>query len=134
VIDREAAGADEEAALGLDAKSDLVEKMVDAVKAWAGMTTPPPRAADPTVEALVLSYLANGGEVHTFGKYHTTPSSKIRFKNSLHPEWSGGTGIPPELRNKKRLFRRGPRLAQNFGATQYDAGFDHHPERYPRLS
>ena len=39
--------ADEEDCLGLDTGSDLVEKMTDAVKAWAGMTTPPPKAAAP---------------------------------------------------------------------------------------
>ena len=97
--------ADEENTLGLDTESDLVGAMTGAVKAWAGMTTPPPRAADPTVEALVLIYLANGGEVHTRDAYQTTPRSKIRFKLGFHPEWAGGTGIPPELRKKKKLFR-----------------------------
>ena len=102
------ATADEENTLGLDTESDLVGKMTDAVKAWAGMTTPPPKAADPTVEALVQSYLANGGEVHTRDAYQTTPSSKIRFK-FFHSAWAGGTGIPPELRNKKKLFRVRPK-------------------------
>ena len=79
--------------------------MTDAVKAWAGVTTPPPKAADPTVEILVKTYLANGGEVHTRDAYQTTPHCKIRFKVAFHPAWAGGTGIPPELRKKKKLFR-----------------------------
>jgi hypothetical protein len=102
------ATADEEDTLGLYTESDLVEKMADAVKAWAGMTAPP-KAADPTVEILIKTYLANGGEVHTRDAYQTTPRSKIRFKLRLHPAWAGGTGIPPELRNKKRLFRVRPK-------------------------
>jgi hypothetical protein len=102
------ATADEEDCLGLDTESDLVEKMTDAVKAWAGMTTPPPKAADPTVEALIQTYLANGGEVHTHIAYQTTPKSRIKFKVSFCPAWAGGTGIPPEMRNKKKLFRVRP--------------------------
>ena len=108
-IDRKSAGADDEATLGLDTESDLVGSMADAVKAWAGTITPPPKAADPTVEALVLAYLANGGEVHTFEAYRTTPEAKIKFKSSFHPEWAGGTGIPPELRSRKKLFRVKPK-------------------------
>ena len=83
--------------------------MADAREAWAGMTITPPKAADPTVEALVNSYLKNGGEVHTRDAYQTTPQAKIRFKLSFHPEWAGGTGIPPELRNNKKLFRVKPK-------------------------
>jgi hypothetical protein len=98
------AGADEENTLGLFKKADLVGKMTDAFEAWAGMFTPPPKAADHTVKALVQSYLDNGGEVHTFDAYQTTPDSKIKFKGSLHPEWAGGTGIRPEMRSKKKLF------------------------------
>jgi hypothetical protein len=74
--------------------------MTAAVKAWAGMTGPPPKAPDPTVEVLVKAYWANGGKVHTCAEYQTTPRSKIRFKLTFHPAWAGGTGIPPELRNK----------------------------------
>ena len=95
--------------LGFDTKSDLVEAMTDAVKAWAGMITPPPKAADPTVEALVQSYLARGGEVHTYDAYRTTPNSEIRFKPNAGSEWAGGTGIPPELRSRKKLFRVKPK-------------------------
>ena len=73
------ASADEENTLGLDTESDLVEKMTAAVKAWAGMTGPPPKAADPTVEVLVKVYLANGGKVHTCAEYQTTPRSKIQI-------------------------------------------------------
>jgi hypothetical protein len=103
------ATADEENSLGLDTESDLVGAMTDAVKAWAGMTTPPPKASDPTVEALVQSYLANGGEVHTRDAYQTTPKSKIRFKPHAGPEWAGGTGIPRELGNKSRWFSVRPK-------------------------
>ena len=103
------AAADEENCLGLDTESDLVEAMTDAVKAWAGMITPPPKAADPTVEALVQSYLARGGEVHTYDAYRTTPNSEIRFKPNAGSEWAGGTGIPPELRSRKKLFRVKPK-------------------------
>jgi hypothetical protein len=107
-IDRPAE-ADQESTLGLDTESDLVGAMTDAVKAWAGMTTPPPKASDPTVEALVQSYLANGGEVHTRDAYQTTPKSKIRFKPHAGPEWAGGTGIPRELGNKGRWFSVRPK-------------------------
>jgi len=86
------ARADEENSLGFDRQADLVEKMTAAVEAWAGLTTPPPKAADPSVEILIKAYLANGGKVHTYAAYQTTPLPKI-----LHPAWAGGTGIPPEL-------------------------------------
>ena len=77
-IDRKSAEADQENTLGLDTKSDLVGAMTDAFKAWAGMMGPPPKAADPTAEAMVQAYLANGGEVHPCDAYQTTPRSKIR--------------------------------------------------------
>ncbi len=99
--------------LGFDAESRLVDKMTDAVKAWAGMTSPPPKAADPTVEALVNTYLDNGGEVHTCGAYQTTPDSKIKFKFSS-PAWAGGTGIPVELRKKKQLCRVRPKTGSKY--------------------
>jgi hypothetical protein len=108
-IDRKSAEADQENTLGLDTESDLVGAMTDAVKAWAGMIGPPPKAADPTVEILVQRYLANGGEVHTRAAYQTTPLSKIRFKFTSHPAWAGGTGIPPELRKRDKLFRVRPK-------------------------
>jgi hypothetical protein len=111
------ATADEEHTLGFDTESDLTEKMADAVKAWAGMATPPPKAADPTVENLVLSYLANGGKVHTFDEYQTTPARKIKFKLSFHPEWAGGTGIPPELRSRKKLYRARPKTGSKLWST-----------------
>jgi hypothetical protein len=100
------ATADEEHTLGFDTESDLVVKMTDAVKAWAGMTTPPPKAADPTVEDLVKIYLANGGEIHTFGAYRTTPEKEIRINRSSRyaSAWAGGTGIPREMRRCKRRF------------------------------
>jgi hypothetical protein len=107
------ATADEENTLGLDGESDLVEKMTDAVKAWAGMTTPPPKAADPTVKILIEKYLANGGQIHTCDAYQTTPRSKIRFKANASIAWGAGktveTGIPPELRKKKKLFMVRPK-------------------------
>ena len=70
--------------------------MADAVKAWAGMITPPPTAVDPTVEIMVQSYLDNGGDVHTFGAYRTTPAKKIKInQSSIHASaWAGGTKIP----------------------------------------
>jgi hypothetical protein len=101
--------ADEEDTIGLDTDLNVVEKMTDAIKAWVGMTTPPSKAPDHTVEALVLSYPANGGTTHTCGDYKTTPRSEIRFRTDIRPEWAGGTGIPPELRNKKKLFRVEPK-------------------------
>jgi hypothetical protein len=102
------ATADEENTLGLDAESDQVEKMTDAVEAWAGMITPPPKAADPTVKALIESYLKDGGAVHICEAYRTTPDSKIKFKCSSPPAWAGGTGIPPEMRRRDKLFRVKP--------------------------
>jgi hypothetical protein len=98
--------ADEEETLGLDAESNLAEKMTHAIKAWAGMTTPPPKAADPSVEDLVQSYLANGGEVHPFGAYRTTPEKEIKINKSspYASAWAGGTGIPREMRHTKRRF------------------------------
>jgi hypothetical protein len=92
--------------LGFDAESNLAGEMEAALKAWAGMVTPPPKAADPTVETLVLSYLTNGGEVHTFDAYRTTPATKIKINRaSRHAHaWAGGTGIPREMRQKKRRF------------------------------
>ena len=110
------ATADEEQTLGFDFDADLAGKMAVAVQAWAGMTTPPPKAADPTVETLVLTYLASGGEVHTFDDYQTTPRSKIKFKlkGSSRPEWAGRTGIPPELRRTKKLFRARPKTGSKF--------------------
>jgi hypothetical protein len=97
-LDFRSATADEEDTLGFDTGSDLIEVMTDAVKAWAGMTGAPPKAADPAVEVLIQRYLANGGQIHTRRAYQTTPKSKIRFKLGSHPAWAGGTGIPPELR------------------------------------
>jgi hypothetical protein len=90
--------------LGFDTKSDLAGAMSEAVKAWASMTTPPPKTADPTVEALISDYLANGGDVQTFVTYQTTSKTKLRFKNpkDKHPEWAGGTGLPRELRATKK--------------------------------
>ena len=111
-IDRKSARADQGNTLGLDKELDLVGKMTDAVKAWAGMTTPLPKAADPTVEALVLAYLTNGGEVHTRDAYQTTPLSKIGFKPGCHPWAVVVTGIPPELRNRKKRFRVMPKTKQ----------------------
>lgn len=101
------ATADEENTLGFDAESDLVGKMTEAVKAWAGMTTPPPKTADPTVELLILDYLAGGGEVLSCKAYRTTPISKVRVKPGS--KWTAVTGIPPELRQTKVLFRVRPR-------------------------
>ena len=94
--------------------------MDDAVKAWAGMTTPPPRAADHTVETLVQTYLASGGEVHTFGWLQTTPEAKIKFKFRHRPEWAGGTGIPPEMRRTKKLFRARPQIGSKLWRTRHD--------------
>jgi hypothetical protein len=93
--------------LGLDAESDRAGEIADAVKAWAGMATPPPKAADPTVAALVKSYLANGGKVGDCDAYRTTPAKKIKLKSSspYTSAWAGGTGIPREMRQKnKRRF------------------------------
>jgi hypothetical protein len=92
--------------LGLDAESDLAVEMADAVKAWAGMATPPPKAADPTVETLVQSYQANGGQVDYRDAYRTTPTKKIKLKSSspYTSAWAGGTGISREMRQHKRRF------------------------------
>jgi hypothetical protein len=92
--------------LGLDAESDLTREMANAVKAWAGMATPPPKAADPTVETLVQSYQANGGQVDYRDAYRTTPTRKIKLKSSspYTSAWAGGTGIPREMRQHKRRF------------------------------
>jgi hypothetical protein len=78
--------------------------MEAALKAWAGMTTPPPKSVDPTVETLVEAYLANGGQVHTVDAYRTTPEKKIKINRaSIHAHaWAGGTGIPRETRQTKR--------------------------------
>jgi hypothetical protein len=98
--------ADEENTLGFDTEADLVGAMTDAVKAWAGMTTPPPKAADPTIETLVKSYLANGGRVDDCDAYRTTPAKKIKINKSspYASAWAGGTGIPREMRQHKRRF------------------------------
>jgi hypothetical protein len=88
--------------LGFDAKADLVGKMDAAVKAWAGMTTPPPRAADVTVAVLVEDYLASGGKVQTRAAYRTTPVSKVRVKPGS--TWTAISGIPRELRATKKRF------------------------------
>jgi hypothetical protein len=90
--------------LDLDAESHFAAGMADAVKAWAGMATPPPKAADPTVETLVQSYLASGGKVDYRDAYRTTPTKKIKLKASspYTSAWAGGTGIPREMRPPKR--------------------------------
>jgi hypothetical protein len=106
--DKRLATADEESTLGFDRKPSLSDVMADAFKEWAGITGPPPKAVDPTVAALVESYLANGGEVHTFHAYQTTQKAKIRLTSILHPAWAGGNGIPPELRKFKNRFRAMP--------------------------
>jgi len=92
--------------LNLDAESDFAGGMADAVKAWAGMATHPPKAADPTVATLVQSYLANGGKVDYRDAYRTTPTKKIKLKASspYTSAWAGGTGIPREMRQHKRRF------------------------------
>ena len=101
--------------LGFDKEADLVGQMTDAVKAWAGMTSPPPKAEDPTVEALVNAYLDNGGEVHTCKAYQSTPESKIKFKSSPYVRaWEGENGIPPELRNKNKRFRVEPKTGSKY--------------------
>jgi hypothetical protein len=99
--------------LGFDDDLDLSGKMTGALKAWAGMTTPPPKAADPTVETLVESYMAAGGTVHTCGTYRTTPKAKIKFKSkSPHASsWAGGSGIPREMRRTNKLFSVRPRTS-----------------------
>jgi hypothetical protein len=101
-------------AFGLDAESDLSGGMADTVKAWAGMTTPPPKAADPTVATLVESYLAKGGKVDYRDAYRTTPTKKIKLKaSSPHASaaWAGGTGIPREMRQHKQRFGVRPRTS-----------------------
>ena len=77
--------AHEENTLGLDTKSDLVGKMTEAFEAWACMTTPPPKAADPTVKALVQSYLDNGGQINTFDAYRTTPDFEDQVQVQSSP-------------------------------------------------
>jgi hypothetical protein len=74
---------------------------------------------------LVQAYLANGGKVNPRAAYQTTPLSKIRFKFTSHPAWAGGTGIPPELRKRDKLFRVGPKLALNSGVIRYDPDCNH---------
>jgi hypothetical protein len=61
--------------LGFDKEADLVGQMTDAVKAWAGMTSPPPKAEDPTVEALVNAYLDNAARF--------TPVKPIKQRQNL---------------------------------------------------
>jgi hypothetical protein len=88
--------------------------MTAAVKAWAGMTTPPPKTADPTVEVLIHGYLAGGGDVRSLDAYRTTPVSKVKVRPGH--TWAAVTGIPPELRGTKKLFRARPKSGSKLWA------------------
>jgi hypothetical protein len=86
--------------LGFDTvRGSIVTEMRASLKEWAGMTTPPPKTADPSVEALISAYLAKGGKVHSCDDYRTTSIKKVKVKK--HHTWST-ISLPREIRATKR--------------------------------
>ena len=133
-IDWKAAGADDESTLGFDFKSDLVEKMTDAVKAWAGMQprlprlrTRPSRSWSRGIWRTAARFTpARPIKQHRFPRFDLSspPTQRGRAELVFHQSFAKGT-------NYSGL---GSKLAQNSGAIRYDPSFNHCPKRYSRLS